>query len=68
MTPPPTPALSGVAVREGQSCAVGINGEVAKWRDGTWSLLDTGLGLARDFHAVWIDERGGVWNKCQHDA
>jgi hypothetical protein len=62
LTPPKTPTMSGVFARGDAVYVVGRFGEVLK-RTGTapFARVETGLDLARDYHAVWIDPDGGVW-------
>ncbi len=62
LTPPKTPSVSGVFARADVVYVVGRFGEVLK-RTGSapFARVETGLDLARDYHAVWIDPDGGVW-------
>lgn len=62
LTPPAAPSLNGVFARGDVVYAVGVFGEVLR-RAGTgvFERVETGLDLARDYHAVWIDEEGGIW-------
>ncbi len=64
-TPQGCPLLQGVCVTEdGQGYATGFQGTIYR-RDGPgqWSEVDHGLELAvESLHAVWIDDRGGVWS------
>lgn len=61
-TPVDPPALNGVFARDDSAYAVGAFGEVLK-REGSGPFLrvETGLDLAREYHAAWIDAAGGVW-------
>jgi hypothetical protein len=62
LTPPGAPSVNGVFARDDVVYVVGRFGEVLK-RTGTgpFARVETGLDLARDYHAVWIDQDGGVW-------
>jgi hypothetical protein len=62
MTPADAPSVNGVFARGDVVYVVGVFGEVLK-RTGTGPFVrvETGLDLAREYHAVWIDDEGGVW-------
>lgn len=62
LTPPDAPAVNGVFARGDVAYVVGAFGEVLK-RSGqsAFERVETGLDLAREYHAVWIDEDDGVW-------
>jgi hypothetical protein len=67
MTPPDAPQMSGVYARGDVAYAVGVHGEVLRRTAGrAFERVETGLDLARDYHAVWIDEDGGVWTVGGH--
>jgi hypothetical protein len=62
MTPPDAPPMNGVYARGDVAYAVGDYGEVLRrTAGGPFERVETGLDLARDYHAVWMDEAGGVW-------
>ncbi len=62
MTPPDAPSMNGVYARGDVAYAVGAHGEVLRKTAGhSFERVETGLDLARDYHAVWLDENGGVW-------
>ncbi|HTQ03575.1 MAG TPA: hypothetical protein VMI54_06950 [Polyangiaceae bacterium] len=62
VTPTDAPSMNGVYARGDVVYTVGVHGEVLrKSGDGAFERVETGLDLARDYHAVWIDEEGGVW-------
>jgi len=59
---PGTPQMNGVFVPpDGQAVAVGVTGALALRSDTGWTLADTGLATALDFHAAWVDPDGGIW-------
>jgi hypothetical protein len=62
-TPKKPPAsLYGVYLRdENLGYAVGHEGAVLRRTGGAWKLLDTGLELFDELHAVWVDPDDGVW-------
>jgi len=56
------PSLSGVVLGEGETAwAVGNYGGVYARDASGWRMEDTGLALAENLHAVWLDPDGGVW-------
>jgi hypothetical protein len=62
LTPADAPAVNGVYAQGDDAYAVGVFGEVLqRTRAGKFERLETGLDLAREYHAVWVDEAGGVW-------
>lgn len=62
LTPPDAPSVNGVCAHGDFAYVVGVFGEVLK-RTGTgpFQRVETGLDLARDYHAVWVDGEDGVW-------
>lgn len=60
-SPPEIPGLNGVFVTPtGDAYAVGMSGTALTRRAGSWrSLPDAPVG--KDWHAVWVDERGDAW-------
>lgn len=62
LTPDDAPAFFGVCARGDTAYAVGAAGEVFKrTKAGPFRRVETGLDLAREYHAAWIDPDGGVW-------
>lgn len=56
------PNMNGIFVAaDGSAVAVGRGGTIARRRDGEWQGEDTPLNPFYDYHAVWIDPRGGIW-------
>jgi hypothetical protein len=51
----------GVYHRGGEAYSVGMQTTILHHDGFSWSEEPTGLTLAEDFHAVWIDPEGGVW-------
>lgn len=62
-TPKDPPAfINGVYARDAAAYAVGAVGEVfRRTARGAFERVETGLDLAREYHAVWIDDEAGVW-------
>lgn len=59
---PAMPSLSGVCLGSGDSgFAVGSYGGVYARDASGWQMVDTGLDLDQNLHAVWLDPAGGVW-------
>ncbi|MCA9594626.1 MAG: hypothetical protein KC776_14980 [Myxococcales bacterium] len=54
-------ASIGVRLAGEDGYAVGNGGSVLRRVDGTWQPEDTGIQVYGDFHATWIDPKGGVW-------
>jgi hypothetical protein len=62
LTPPDAPAINGVYARGDSAYVVGAFGEVLKRAgQGRFQRVETGLDLAREYHAAWVDDEGGVW-------
>jgi photosystem II stability/assembly factor-like uncharacterized protein len=64
LTPDPAPgaSLAGIFVNADDSAfAAGNFGTVYERVGGSWRAVDTGLSLAQNLHAVWVDPEGGVW-------
>lgn len=54
--------MNGVFVpADGAAVAVGISSSASVLGPTGWSPFATGLDETLDFHAVWVDPRGGVW-------
>jgi hypothetical protein len=54
--------MSGVFIpQEGPGVCVGNETSMALRTPDGWELLDTGLDMQRDLHAVWVDPAGGIW-------
>ncbi len=61
ISPRGRPALSGVFVApDGVAVAVGNSGGVLERRRGFWEDVPD-IPLMRDWHSVWIDEKGDYW-------
>jgi hypothetical protein len=56
------PNMNGIFVAsDGAAVAVGRGGTIARRSGGVWTAEDTPLNPFYDYHAVWIDPRGGIW-------
>ncbi|GIW41420.1 MAG: hypothetical protein KatS3mg076_1997 [Candidatus Binatia bacterium] len=60
--PPGTLQMNGVFLRpDGAGVAAGIEGALARRTAQGWVLEEPGRITTWDFHAAWMDDRGGVW-------
>jgi hypothetical protein len=54
--------MNGVFIPpDGRGVAVGVAGSLALRTDSGWQVQNTGLQIAQDFHAAWVDPEGAVW-------
>ncbi|MBI4820667.1 MAG: hypothetical protein HY791_30665 [Deltaproteobacteria bacterium] len=61
-TPPETPQMISVwASSDEKIYAAGFNGRVFGRTDGRWSELAAKIPTYQDIHAIWTDEKGGIW-------
>jgi len=61
-TPLGLPIMNGVSVAAGGvAVAVGQGGAIARRTEQGWVQESTPLNPFHDYHAVWIDPRGGIW-------
>jgi hypothetical protein len=61
-TPRGTPQMTGVWAQDATlAYAAGFNGHIYRRRDGEWADLRATTGTYQSFHAIWVDETGGLW-------
>ncbi|AKU92392.1 vanadium-dependent haloperoxidase [Vulgatibacter incomptus] len=61
--PEACPLLQGIALAsDGRGVAVGMSGIVLERKGGSWERVNHRLSVeAESLHAVWGDEKGGIW-------
>jgi hypothetical protein len=60
-TPMGAPQLNGVYVADDTAWAAGIQGALWQRTDGPWAARDDAPRISQDYHAVYVDDLGGVW-------